>query len=203
MHLWGLTGSIASGKSTVSKMFTAQGATVLDADALYHQLLIPQRGQPSPLVVQIAAKFKNVVQADGSLDRQQLGAQIFADHSARQTLNDITHPAIAEAFAQQVQHLREQGIQDVIYDVPLLFENQMQRRFVAVILVWVDAARQEQRLMQRNQISQQEARRRIRSQMPLDIKKTMANFVIDNNGSSAQTQAQVKKIWSTIQHYPR
>lgn len=195
MQLWGLTGGIASGKSTVSRMFRQLGAVVLDADAIYHQLLMPQNAQPSPLVAQIAGHFPHVLGPQGTLDRQALGAQVFSDPNARQRLNSIAHPAIAKAFAQQVQLLSAQGIKNVIYDVPLLFENQMQNKFVAVVLVWIDARLQEQRLMQRNQLDRQEAKRRIGTQMPLETKKALADFVIDNSGNSTQTLQQVEKLW--------
>ncbi|MEK7704253.1 MAG: dephospho-CoA kinase, partial [Myxococcota bacterium] len=123
VRLVGLTGGMASGKSTVHHMLVELGATVLDADAIYHALIAPISGEASELARRIAREFPDVLRDDGSLDRGRLGARVFADAAARERLGLITHPAVAAEAAARLARLAADGARCVVYDVPLLYER--------------------------------------------------------------------------------
>lgn len=196
--LWGLTGGIASGKSTVQRMLTERGADVIDADAVYHGLIAPAGGVASPLAQRIEDRFPGTLNADGSVDRKTLGRQVFSDNGKRRVLEQITHPAVAEAVGQRIQALRDNGVQHIIYDVPLLYERGLDKGMTGVAVVWVPRHIQLARLIQRDQLSAEEAERRIASQLPLDEKRERARWVIDNSGSVDDTEAQVDTWWRSL-----
>lgn len=198
MKLIGLTGGIASGKSTVSGMLREQGATVLDADAVYHALITPERGEPSPLARAIEARFAGVLRPDGGLDRAALGQRVFGDRAALEALGSITHPAVATAVAVQVSAYRESGLDEVVYDVPLLYERGLDAGMHAVIVVWVSRETQLQRLRQRDAIDPDVAERKLASQMSLDDKRARADHVIDNDGTRSNTREQVVEVWELL-----
>lgn len=204
MKLWGLTGGIASGKSSVHRMLLTLGAHVVDADAVYHRLVAPEGGAPSRLTQAIAAQFGAVITADGALDRRALGAIAFADPQARARLEAVTHPAVGAAVQQQLTQWADAGVEHAVYDVPLLFELEMQARFAGVVLVWVPRAVQHARLKLRDGIDDDAAELRLRAQLPLDSKREHATWCIDNSGSLDQTQTQVITIWRDIcqRHLP-
>jgi dephospho-CoA kinase len=198
MKLWGLTGGIASGKSTAHKMFARLGAQLVDADAVYHSLLQPVDGQPSPLAARLSVAFGDILQVGGHVDRRRLGASIFADPDARRRLEALTHPAVAANVAVRLQQLAAAGCPHALYDVPLLYERDMHSRFAGVILVWVPAHVQLARLMARDGIDAAAAALRVAAQLPLDDKRARAHWVVDNSGSLTQTEAQVCTIWQAI-----
>ena len=198
MRIIGLTGGIASGKSTVRGMLEALGAPVEDADAIYHALIQPWEGKPSPLAARIGEAFPEALNPTGSIDRKSLGERVFADTEARQRLEAITHPAVAEETARRMHQLAGRGHQVAIYDVPLLFERGLDKTLSGVIVVWVPQAVQLQRLMARDGLSENEAHQRIDAQMPLADKKTRADWVVDNSGTPEQTRAQVERIWREV-----
>ncbi len=189
----GLTGNIASGKSTIAAELRKRGAVVIDADQLARQVVEPG----SPTLARIAEVFGcQVLTADGILDREMLGRLVFADEGKRNQLNAIVHPAIAELADARMAELA--GCQDlplVIYEAPLLYEVGAQSRVDKVLLIRVDPQVQLQRLMSRNGYSEQEARQRIASQMDQAEKERRADFVIDNSGSIEQTLEQVDLFW--------
>ncbi|MDQ6885166.1 MAG: dephospho-CoA kinase [Candidatus Dormibacteraeota bacterium] len=190
MRVLGLTGGIGSGKSTVARMFTDLGAEVIDADQLAREVVEP--GEPA--LEQIRAAFGNdVLRDDGRLDRARLAEIVFSDPVARERLNAITHPRILARMQAEVRsrHGRS-GL--LLLDIPLLFENGRQAMVEKVILVWVDAATQLRRLCERDHLGEPEARRRIAAQMPLDQKRSMADEVIDNSGTLAETRVQVEAM---------
>ncbi len=198
VQVFGLTGGIASGKSTVRRMLEARGAVVLDADAIYHELLKPKDGQASELARAVAARFPGVLQQNGSLDRQKLGALVFKNAGERDALGAITHPAIARETGRRMRVFEEQGCERVLYDVPLLFERGMEDAFDGVIVVWVPYATQVDRLMARDGIDEAAAKARLAAQLPLDEKRQRARWVVDNSGSLADTEAQVVALWRSI-----
>jgi dephospho-CoA kinase len=191
MRVLGLTGGIGSGKSVVSAMFRELGAAVIDADQLARDVVAP--GQPA--LEQIAEAFgRDILQADGQLNRSRLATRIFADASARERLNAITHPPILERMQQAVlAHRGEPGV--LILDIPLLYENTRAGLVEKVIVVWVDRATQIERLTARDGLSRMEAERRVDAQLPLDEKRLRAGYVIDNRGSLANTRRQVEAIY--------
>ncbi len=190
MRVLGLTGGIGSGKSTVARMFTDLGAEVIDADQLAREVVEP--GQPA--LGHIRHQFgAEVLLPDGRLDRAKLATIVFADPDARERLNAITHPRILERMQAEVQsrHGRS-GL--LLLDIPLLFENGRQEMVEQVILVWVDAATQLQRLTERDGLTEDEARRRVQAQMPLDQKRNLSDDVIDNTGTHEETRRQVELL---------
>ncbi len=198
MPLWGLTGGIASGKSTVRRMLAERGVHLIDADAVYHSLLEPVDGVASPLAQRIEHRFPGVLEPDGTLNRKVLGARVFSDASERRVLEQLTHPAVAEAVGEQIRELREAGVEHIFYDVPLLFERGLDKGMAGVVVVWAPRHLQLARLIQRDQLNAEEAEQRINAQMPIDEKRDRATWVIDNSGSLDETEAQVDETWSEI-----
>jgi len=194
----GLTGGIASGKSAVSERLLSLGATILCADTVYHQLIAPCDNQPSPLAQEVADAFPGVLRKDGAIDRGALGARVFGNPEQLQQLGSITGPAIAAESARQIQTLQGEGVSLVIYDMPLLFERELEEAMEGVIVVWVPRALQLQRLQARNGLSASEAESRVASQLPLDDKRQRGTWIIDNSGSLEDTHAQVDSLWEEL-----
>ncbi|UOY94268.1 dephospho-CoA kinase [Ectobacillus sp. JY-23] len=187
----GLTGGIASGKSTVAKMFRAYDIPVIDADEIAKAVVV----QGTSTYKKIVQAFgKQVLQEDGGIDRAKLGAIIFNDEKQRNTLNQIVHPAVRqEMLIQRDQYIKE-GVSAVVLDIPLLYESNLMYLVEKVLVVWVDEQTQLQRLMKRNNFLQEEAQARVHSQMSLEKKKEMADYIIDNTGSIENTEAQLRCI---------
>ena len=194
MDIWGLTGGIASGKSTVAAGFAARGVAVVDADALYHALIAPTDRVASALAAQVAAAFPDTMRADGSLDRKRLASIVFSDGRAKARLEAIAHPAVAKAAQRAFARLAEARCPVALYDVPLLFERGLQAHYPNVIVVWLPHALQLARLQQRDKLSPSEAVLRLSAQMPLDNKRTLARVVIDNSSTLKKTMEQVDAV---------
>jgi len=194
--LVGLTGSIATGKSTVSQMFAHLGARVLDADLLAREVVMP--GQPAYL--KIVEEFgQGVVQDDGSLDRKALGAIVFADATRRKRLEEITHPAIGLRQQRILSVLEEEEFEGiVVWDVALLFETGGLARMDRVVVVYTDPDTELARLMARDGIPEAQARARMASQMPVAEKARRAHYVIDNSGERVETERQVKTVYESL-----
>lgn len=197
--LLALTGGIASGKSTVARRLAELGAVVVDADAVAREVVEPG----TPGLARIAEVFgPAVIIADGSLDRAALGAIIFADEAARQTLNAITHPAVGERSRALFASAREADpAAIVVYDVPLLVREDGTGRideFDGVIVVSADEETRARRLVELRGLDDAEARRRIGAQAPESARLAIADHVIDANGSLEETLAQVDALWSTL-----
>ena len=191
MRVLGLTGGIGSGKSIVAQMFAELGAGVIDADQLAREVVEP--GQPA--LQELASTFgPDVLLPDGRLDRPKLAGIIFSDPAERAKLDAITHPRIRERMEGQIK-ARRSGPGVLIVDVPLLYENNRTNMVEKVIVVWVDAQTQLQRIRQRDGLSAEAARQRISAQMPLDAKRARADHVIDNTGGRDETQRQVEAIY--------
>ena len=191
----GLTGGIASGKSTVSAMFRALGVPVVDADEIARYVVEP--GQPA--MAEIRAYFGDeVFAAAGGLDREALGARVFAEPEARARLNAITHPRIAAEMMARSQALREAGHPWIIYDAALLVENRAQGWLAGLIVVSLARELQLERLVARDGGDAERAAARIDSQLPLADKVAVADWVIDNGLGREQTQAQVELIHAQV-----
>lgn len=194
----GLTGSIASGKSTVAKMLEAYKLPIVDADLVARQVVEPG----TDTLQQIAEAFGlEVIAADGAMDRAKVGAIIFHDEEKRAMLNGIIHPAIrAEMLRQRDEHVAK-GEQTVIMDIPLLFESKLQHFVEKILVVTVSEENQLERLMKRNGLSLEEARARIATQIPVAEKEALADAVIFNNGTLEETAEQLERIlkqWQVI-----
>jgi dephospho-CoA kinase len=194
IRLVGLTGGIASGKSTVSQMLRDLGADVIDADALAREVVEPG----TPGLQEVSRRFPGVLGPDGRLDRAKLGARIFFDPQERAALNAILHPLIQEEFRRRTAALERQGKPLVVYDAALLIENGLHRQMDAVVVVSAPDEVQRRRLMERNGLTSAEADARIASQMPLREKVQQATWVVDNGGPLEATRAQVERIWKEL-----
>ena len=194
--LVGLTGSIATGKSTVSRMFAHLGARVLDADVLAREVVMP--GQPAYL--KIVEEFgPAVVQEDATLDRKALGAIVFADPARRKRLEEITHPAIGLRQQRILSVLEEEEFEGIVmWDVALLFETGGVARMDRVVVVYTDPDTELTRLMAREGIPEEQARARIATQMPVAEKAKRAHYVIDNSGERVDTERQVKAVYESL-----
>ncbi|WML28538.1 dephospho-CoA kinase [Neobacillus sp. OS1-33] len=187
----GLTGGIASGKSTVSNMFKEMDITVVDADI--EARLAVMKGESA--YVKILAEFgEDILLDNGEIDRQRLGSIIFYQEEKRQILNEIVHPEVRKRMRDQVEQAIKNSEEVVVLDIPLLFESKLTYMVDKTLLVYVDDETQLKRLTERNNLSEEDARARISSQMPLSEKIKLADAVIDNNGSIANTKEQLLEI---------
>ena len=186
--LIGLTGGIATGKSTVSTLLRLSGYPVIDADQLVRQL---QTAHSKGLERLTAVFGIGILNADQTLNRQALGSLVFSDQTKLAKLNMVMQPLIRDEIWRQVKNYQKQQIPYVILDAPLLFEENYADECDLVVVVATDHQIQVQRLMKRNGYSQAEAEQRIDSQMPLAEKKRLADIVIDNNGSKEELKRQV------------
>lgn len=194
-----LTGGIASGKSTVARRLRELGAVIVDADQVARDVVEPG----TPALARIADTFgPGVIAADGSLDRAAMGAIIFGDESARQTLNAITHPAVGErSRALFAAALDADPGAVVVYDVPLLVNERGEGRaseFDRVIVVSADEETRVRRLVELRGIGEADARRRIAAQAPESARLAIADDVIDASGTLEETLAQVDALWPTL-----
>ena len=195
MRIVGLTGSIASGKSTVSAILREIGAPVIDADAIVHELQRPG----TEVTAAIAREFgPGVIRPDGTLDRAALGRIVFADPERRRALEAIVHPAVRAEMLRRIESLRQEGRPAVVLDIPLLYESGWDRFVDEVWVVFVDRDTQKARLMARNGLSPEDAEVRIAAQADLDEKARRADRVIDNRGDLAGTRAQVLAAWQAV-----
>lgn len=189
----GLTGSIATGKSTVSRMLKEKGYKIVDADEISRQVVEPG----STVLEEIASVLgSDLILPTGELDRDKLGALIFNDPLKREKLNKIIHPAIRQEMVRQKEFWLEKGSQTVIMDIPLLFESKLQSYVEKIIVVSVAPSIQRERLMARNNLSLEEADARITSQLPVSEKEKGADAVINNDGTLEETERQLDAILS-------
>jgi dephospho-CoA kinase len=187
----GLTGGIASGKSTVSKLLIEKGFSVVDADAAARKAVEP--GEPA-LEKIVDAFGQEILNPDGTLNRGALGEIIFNNEESRKELNGIVHPAVRAQMLDEKDQAFEQGKNTVIMDIPLLYESQLTWMVDKTIVVYVDRKTQLTRLMKRNGLSEEEATARIESQMSLDKKKELAQAVLDNRGTIEETLRQLDEL---------
>ncbi len=194
--LVGLTGGIATGKSTVSAMFRALGCEIIDADVLAREIV--EAGEPA--LAEIAREFGPAVLApDGTLDRKALGAVVFADGERRRRLEAITHPAIRERFARRLAELGQRGFDGIVmFDAAVMIESGNYRTMERLVVVYADPATELVRLRLRDGLDEAEARRKIASQMPVSEKAKLADYVIDNRGTREDTERQVRRVHEAL-----
>ncbi|PEV06409.1 dephospho-CoA kinase [Bacillus thuringiensis] len=194
----GLTGGIASGKSTVSEMFRELSIPVIDADVIAREVV--EQGKPAyNKIVEVFGA--EVLQQDGELDRPRLGSIVFYNEEKRLQLNKIVHPAVREEMNRQKEMYIKEGAQAVVLDIPLLFESKLTSLVDRILVVAVKPHTQLERLMKRNNFSEEEATARIQSQMPLEEKVKNADEVINNDGTIMGTKTQLQVIlkkWNII-----
>jgi len=194
--LVGLTGGIATGKSTVSAILRRLGSEIIDADHLARDVVEP--GQPA--WTEIVAEFgQDVVTAGGALDRKKLGAIVFANPERRRRLEAITHPAIRERFLARLDELAERGFTGiVVFDAAVMIESGNYKNMDRLVVVVTDEATQMARLRGRDGTDDAEGRRKIASQMPLAEKAKLADYVIDNSGDRDATAEQVRRVFAAL-----
>jgi dephospho-CoA kinase len=177
VRIIGLTGGIATGKSTFAAALRARRVPVVDADALARDVVAPG----SPALAEIVRAFgPGVLDGSGGLDRRAVGAMVFADPQARRRLESITHPAIRAAMVAETARLAAAGHDLVFYDAPLLFEVGLDRALDAVVVVWAPRDVQRARVVRRDHVSPADADARLDAQLPVDEKAARADFVVDN-----------------------
>lgn len=196
MKIIGLTGGIASGKSTVSRALQDLGAIVIDADEVAHTIIEPGKPAWEDIVEHFGSEVLN---PDQTIDREKLGAIVFNDPERLQELNQITHPRVGEQFKQMIKNIKSQQADAVLFiEVPLLYETHMDRICDEVWVVWVDEETQIQRLMKRDGLSREDALKRIDAQMSLDEKAKRADVVIDNSFSIEETIETATRYYNNI-----
>ncbi|MDA3972795.1 dephospho-CoA kinase [Enterococcus thailandicus] len=192
----GLTGSIATGKSTAAEVFKRHGIPVIDGDVVAREVVEPGTAGLSAIVEVFG---KQILNEDGTLNRKQLGAIVFADNELRQTLNRVLNPFIRGRIKQQIAE-KKQHNPLVVVDVPLLFEGQYERYMDAVAVVYTTEAIQLERLMKRNQLTEAEALKRIKTQWSIETKKERADFLFDNTQTKEALVQQVE-LWLKQQSF--
>ncbi|GAA0333338.1 dephospho-CoA kinase [Bacillus carboniphilus] len=191
MNTIGITGGISSGKSTVSQMLRDWGFTVIDADVQAKKVVEPNEQAYNEIIQEFG---KEILLPNGHINRAKLGEIIFNDQAKREKLNSIVHPAVRKNMLRLKEEAFANGEKTVFMDIPLLYESKLTHFVEKVMVVYVEPEVQLRRLMERNHFTEEEARSRIRSQLPLDDKKKWADAVIDNNGSVDETKAQLEQI---------
>jgi dephospho-CoA kinase len=194
VRIIGLTGGIGSGKTTVSAILRDLGATVVDADEAARGALL--KGAPG--YDEVVASFGDVILDDGGrVDRQRLADIVFADDEARARLNAIVHPRVREWMAVALHEADTKGVEVAFMDVPLLYENGLDRGLEEVVVVWAPEETQVERAVSRG-LREDDVRARMRAQMPLAEKRARATRVIDNSGPMEETRLQVRRLWEDL-----
>ncbi|CAH0117720.1 Dephospho-CoA kinase [Paenibacillus sp. CECT 9249] len=189
----GLTGGIATGKSTVSSLLEERGALIIDADRVAREVVLPG----SPALQQVAERFgQAVLLEDGSLNRKKLGEIVFADEAERKALESILHPAIRSVMRERMEAFeRDYPDKLVVADIPLLYESGLESMYEEIMVVYVPREVQLQRLMKRDGMSAEEAGKRLNAQFDIEWKKRQADYVIDNRASLDETKKQIDRFW--------
>ncbi|MFO0588311.1 MAG: dephospho-CoA kinase [Polyangiaceae bacterium] len=195
IHVFGLTGGLASGKSTVGRMFRARGVPVIDADLLAREVV--ERGSEG-LAAVVAAFGEQILAPDGTMDRAKVAELVFQDPARRRTLNGILHPRIGALSAQRMTELAAAGHELACYEAALLVENRLVEMFRPLVVVAVPEAVQIERAMTRDGATEEQAKARIASQLPLAEKVAVADIVIDTQGPLPETEKQVDAALAKI-----
>jgi dephospho-CoA kinase len=196
MLLIGLTGNIASGKSTVARLLSERGATIIDADVLARRVVEP--GMPA--FDEIVRRWgQEVVAPDGSLDRDALRRLVFSHHDQLEELNTIVHPEVAAYRDRLVDEARQRGDRLVIQDIPLLFERGLVEQFDRIILVDAPRPVRLERLMRERRLSETDAMDMITAQMPAELKRARADYLIENVGTVRELEERVSEMWQSLE----
>ncbi len=194
MKLIGLTGGAGSGKTTVAAMFRELGAEIVDADEATHAVYAPGTPGFDAVVTQFGQDYVR----DGRIDRARLCELVFHDAGARRRLNAIVHPLVREWMAVRTADAVARGVEIVIQDVPLLFENGLEHLYADVVCVYAPVDVQIKRLVDGRGVSRERALAMIAAQMPIEEKCGRAQHVIDNSGTREHTREQVRALWSEL-----
>jgi dephospho-CoA kinase len=195
MLLVGLTGNIGSGKSTVAQMLSERGATIIDADVLARRAVELGTAAFEKIVARWGAE---VLAPDGHLDRAALRRVVFSDHEQLEELNQIVHPEVERLRTRLVEQARKRGDRMVVCDIPLLFERHMTDRFDRIILVDAHRGVRLERLVKDRGLRETEAMDMIAAQMPAELKRARADFIVENDGTLTQLERRVQDVWSAL-----
>jgi dephospho-CoA kinase len=196
MLLIGLTGNIASGKSTVARLLSERGATIIDADVLARRVVEP--GMPA--FDEIVRRWgRQVVSPDGSLDRDALRRLVFSRHEQLEELNEIVHPEVAAYRDRLVDEARQRGDRLVVQDIPLLFERGIVHQFDRIVLVDAPRPVRLERLMRERGLSETDAMDMITAQMPAELKRARADYLIENVGTVRELEERVSEVWQALE----
>ena len=191
----GLTGGIATGKSTVTGMLRERGIPVIDADQIAREVVEPGK----PAYEAIVRHFgRDILLEDGQIDRKGLGEIVFSDESERQKLNAIVHPEVRRVMREEAEAAEANGADIVFMDIPLLFESKLQHMVEKIVVVYAPCDMQLARMMERDELEEEQAQKRLRAQFPIDQKKLEADFLIDNSFSREETERQVEALLAEI-----
>jgi dephospho-CoA kinase len=196
MLLIGLTGNIASGKSTVARLLSERGATIIDADVLARRVVEP--GMPA--FDEIVRRWgRQVVAPDGSLDRDVLRRLVFSQHEKLEELNEIVHPEVAAYRDRLVEEARQRGDRLVVQDIPLLFERGIVEQFDRIVLVDAPRPVRLERLMRERGLTETESMDMITAQMPAELKRARADYIIENIGTVRELEERVSEVWQALE----
>lgn len=191
----GLTGGIATGKSTVTGMLRERGIPVIDADQIAREVV--EQGKPAYDAI-IGHFGRDILLADGQIDRKKLGEIVFSDESERQKLNAIVHPEVRRVMREEAEAAEKNGASIVFMDVPLLYESKLQYMVEKIVVVYAPATMQLARMMERDELEEEQAQKRLRAQFPIEQKREEADFLIDNSRSREETERQVEDMLAEI-----
>jgi len=195
MKIIGLTGGIASGKNLVARILERLGAVVIDADQLAREVVVPGTASYNAIINKFGREIMN---ADGTIDRKALGTIVFADSTARKYLEQITHPAIRKLAENRLAEERRKGTEIVFYMAPLLIEAGIASSVDEVWIVYADEKTQLERLMMRDGIGRDEAMQKIAAQIPIEEKVKLGNVIVDNRGTEEETAERVNQLWEAL-----
>jgi dephospho-CoA kinase len=196
MLLVGLTGNIASGKSTVAQLFGQWGATLIDADALARQAV--DVGMPAYHAI-VERWGQSVTAPDGPIDRRELRQRVFSDSEQLEALNAIVHPEVQRLRDELVDDARRRGDRIVVCDIPLLFERRLADQFDRIVLVDAPRPVRMERLVRDRGLETTEAMKMIASQMPAELKRARADYLIDNTGTPEELEARALEVWRALE----
>ena len=195
MRLIGLTGNIASGKSAVADILAERGATIIDADVLAREAVM----KGSPALDSIVDKWgPEVLDGEGNLDRAKLRQRVFEDQSDLDALNEIVHPEVQRLRSREIATARARGDKVVVCVIPLLFERHLADEFETIILVDAPRSVRLERIVRDRKIEEAEAMKMIAAQMPADLKRARADYVIENAGSRDELEMEIERVWQDI-----
>ena len=195
MLLVGLTGNIGSGKSTVAQMLSEHGATIIDADVLARRAVEVGTAAYDKIVARWGS---DVLAPDGPLDRAALRRVVFSDHEQLEELNQIVHPEVERLRMRLVDQARARNDRIVVCDIPLLFERHMTDRFDRIVLVDAHRAVRLERLVQDRGLTETEAMDMIAAQMPAELKRARADYIVDNDGTLTHLERRVHDVWTAL-----
>ena len=195
MRLIGLTGNIASGKTAVADMLAERGAFIVDADVLAREAV----SKGSPALDRITAKWgTEVLDEDGNLDRSSLRHIVFQNQDDLDALNEIVHPEVARLLSREIEAAKARGERTVVCVIPLLFERHLADEFDTIVLVDAPRTLRLERIVRDRGIDEAEAMKMIAAQMPADLKRARADYVIENSGSLGELEEEVDRVWEEI-----